>query len=893
MAAVEADYDAAVDVLAGEAEAGACLDALSRVRPRIGVASAQNARLVQVLVQHTLPNLYPAVRGAEAGREVLHCLCTTAGVGALLEHLRASTLAGAWSMAEIYAQVLQDLLDLSGASMTQRIWLHSREPENRQKAQMLWNEYVNMMAGSRLLNELGRLSVGARAANYEFSWTFDAKALIGRVSEQVLGLAIEQDQLDAAAKMLERLLLSGYADVVVHTLAQSSCGDAAHTSALHAMVLRMRDSLQRVMARKVVQYADTFPPVAVPDVAAFLAAILPPFLLSRFIAAWEASVGLKLSTLQALASALFGRMACRGHANNHVAADSRELPTLIARLLSDWGSRKVVQGETVEAQETLTRLILCLVAYESSTDCQNIMSLPVLTNGISMRLAAVKDDTKCLALYVGEAISDKTLVPESKRLRFNVPQANSDKAREMKALAHAVFELGDPSKLADAQSIVARRPVSAIPTPADVAPRERAGGATVKSAKFTAYPLPDSDEEDSDDDPSLDHSKAKRTRPLYIRGLVSMLKEESYEAQKTALESAPELVLRKANYGTEVKEHLQELLDTLVNMQDNFDIPNFNELRHATMVQAATVLAEQAGPHLSRLVFSNTISQQQRLLLLSAIGVAARRLAGVEQNDIELRIPKALQGARLHSSFTDEIDMLAEQVKAAELLPIVEASKEETEGPKALHVKRFSRRPMVAALRAKPSANRLTTVARAAFVEPLVSGWWRTLRDSLGQSAIFEPLLIGYILKVLAVLTHLLTLLPPPNFSNLVSDVWSVALSMRGMGGSTAATAAGETGLEQRETIMFAFMTVIDALPAEDVASELSQQLVETHEYCVLMFDSSPESSQTHALAAAILLKTNEIMEKYRISVLENTLALGTGVARRLGAGRFGLAGLK
>lgn len=78
------------------------------------------------------------------------------------------------------------------------------------------------------------------------------------------------------------------------------------------------------------------------------------------------------------------------------------------------------------------------------------------------------------------------------------------------------------------------------------------------------YAKPDSDPEDSDDDLMLIRW-VKPKALVYIRDLITCLRDmDNYDKQKLALNTAPTLIKRKGNFGTEVKEYSDELASLIV-----------------------------------------------------------------------------------------------------------------------------------------------------------------------------------------------------------------------------------------------------------------------------------------------------------------------------------------
>jgi telomere length regulation protein len=97
-----------------------------------------------------------------------------------------------------------------------------------------------------------------------------------------------------------------------------------------------------------------------------------------------------------------------------------------------------------------------------------------------------------------------------------------------------------------------------------------------------------------------------------------------------ALKSAPHLIRQKATFGTELTDHADQLARLLMGMQDSFDMEGFQEMRLAGLV-AVVAGAPDVVEYIVETFFSGDLSIQQRLILLSALGLGARDLADLDK----------------------------------------------------------------------------------------------------------------------------------------------------------------------------------------------------------------------------------------------------------------------
>jgi telomere length regulation protein len=94
------------------------------------------------------------------------------------------------------------------------------------------------------------------------------------------------------------------------------------------------------------------------------------------------------------------------------------------------------------------------------------------------------------------------------------------------------------------------------------------------------------------------------------------------------------LVRQKATFGTELSDQAVDLARVLVGLQDTYDMEQFQEMRQAALIALVASAPETVAPYLINIYFTGDISIQQRCILLSALGIGARELAGLEKQVI-------------------------------------------------------------------------------------------------------------------------------------------------------------------------------------------------------------------------------------------------------------------
>jgi hypothetical protein len=91
------------------------------------------------------------------------------------------------------------------------------------------------------------------------------------------------------------------------------------------------------------------------------------------------------------------------------------------------------------------------------------------------------------------------------------------------------------------------------------------------------------------------------------------------------------LIRNKATFGTELSDQAHDLARILVGMQDTYEMETFQEMRQAAFISLVASAPEIVAAYLINIYFTGDLSIQQRCILLSALGIGARELAGLEK----------------------------------------------------------------------------------------------------------------------------------------------------------------------------------------------------------------------------------------------------------------------
>ena len=222
----------------------------------------------------------------------------------------------------------------------------------------------------------------------------------------------------------------------------------------------------------------------------------------------------------------------------------------------------------------------------------------------------------------------------------------------------------------------------------------------------------------------------------YIRELIAGLRDtENYDRHKLALTTASSLIRRKANFGTEVLDHIEELATLLVGLGDKYEMDDFQQLRLQGMIAVLIAQPLRMGQWFSRTFFDGDYSMSQRASILTTLGMGARELAGFKKEDAALTgadavpenpFPSKKLPERLHKIYALEaapVNALAKYLERTMIQPMAIEAADKFAGPNALKVRTFSSRIEVEKKRKKPIPNELARVVADGFFFPLTGRW--------------------------------------------------------------------------------------------------------------------------------------------------------------------------
>jgi telomere length regulation protein len=602
-----------------------------------------------------------------------------------------------------------------------------------------------------------------------------------------------------------------------------------------------------------------------------------------------------------------------------VAVAPDDLDDFVEKGLKTFGDQMFVRHSPILQQESLAQTLLISAGYlHRRAPMALLMSVRSSGHmqGVSNRLDASNSRARWLGMVVGTALSS-LVDKEGSKLSFGTEDMQTPEAKRFMDLViinDKASTLDDFSKLmADTdqrrrakihkpvppRQIMPKidgkptygpvRPPTKVQTEVEGDKVAEISDSDSDDGGLTPYAKPDSDAEDSDEDATL-VNRDKSRAPVYVRDLMAMLRDsEKHDRFTLGLKHAAPLIRRKANFGREVTDHAEELARILCSLQDPFDTENFEELRLQALIAVVMSDPSAIAPWLGRQAFAGEFSIAQRCTMLTALGLSGRELAGLkEQDNLNPTLPDSSFPSKklpphLHALYSPQsptknnssikrLDAAHTSLENALLSPMaLSAADAHTSHLNAVKVRSFSSRMAVQRTKRKPAPNKLAQIFPEAFFYPLLNRFQQDVA-AYGSASLWTttPFLLVTLLKTLALLFHAAgpaTL----NLLSLSAEFWDFLLSLR-------VRAAGHISV--LEALLFGILTVLEANAdnPQGVAQGLGKQLEETQQWADMVFERTGQSgrmgmvqqegqgeeAKVRSLAAAVLVKTGEVMEAQR-----------------------------
>ncbi|KAK7226389.1 hypothetical protein V2G26_014392 [Clonostachys chloroleuca] len=580
--------------------------------------------------------------------------------------------------------------------------------------------------------------------------------------------------------------------------------------------------------------------------------------------------------------------------------NKENIRTVLEKSVSQFGDELYIKHAAILQQNVHTEILLLSAGYVSRSLPIKLAillrSAPYL-RAISNRIAATQSRARFLGMVVGETLSG--LVDNSdNKLDFHMDDMEFADMVSLKELSKISDSIGPAEPLLSARQesppqlqptttskkVPKRKPkpTSPIVQPKSIIQEIDSSGEEDEDEDLVPY-AKHSDPEDSDDDPTLIQRNRVKP-PVYIRDLIAFFRDsESYDKQNLALQTAPSLIRRKANYGAEVSSHADELAGLLVGLQDKFDIEEFHGLRQQSMIALIVSQPKTMAPWFARTYFEGDYSLAQRTEIIVALGLSSRELAGydISQYQSSALFPSKKLPEKIEQLYISEVkaedhspasslkplpptalDSIATSVTSAFLEPLAAEAADTATGPDVLKLQTFTaryksksaKRPRVRAI-----PNTTAGLLASSFFSPLTAHFSVALHSR--RPMILNPALLGLYLQTLGIIVHAAG---PSTLSlpQLTSELWSLLLGTR-------QHVAGDLGALKGWFVAMAALIEVNEGDMRRLCQELGREVVETREWASGVFERTRgedggDENHVKMLAAGVLIRLGEAIEKYQ-----------------------------
>ncbi|KAM0724260.1 hypothetical protein Q7P37_000142 [Cladosporium fusiforme] len=931
----------ALQLLRSEPDISSLLSTLKRLAKVDGFEGGFNlhtpsplsAQIINTIVSSIIPTFWPAFERQDRAL-ITACVSSVAGQNSVIAKIQLIVQQRKSSKAQDSDQAVQSLFDVANELFSgddrilQTLNGLRQSTTDKIKRDLGWKEYINLVGSGKVVNVLAEAedlvrSDGTESARSPVASGHQYAAWLGRNIANGLNQKeseVSSEKYSALAMLFTRALSLGHPIPLVKALHGKVLKDSTPvtTESLSSLVLLL-GSLQTFSKRRYLDHtlkwlssidlttskqdsSTTQQTIKVNAIASFLCSI------TKHDTVLQQHLVIMLSDAALVSSV--SHVVIRASVATLAVDAPDELDGLVEKGLKSFGDQMFIKHGPILQQESLAQALLISAGYVHRRAPMALLMTARSSGhmqGVSNRLDASNTRARWLGMVMGTAFSSM-VDKQGSMLNFGTDDMQSQDAKWYTGL----INLDDkPSTLEDFLKLITEKSVErprkekatqprnmpkidGKPTFGPLRPPQKRQteieGDRIAEIidtdedddELRSYAKPDSDAEDSDEDATL-VNRDKTRPPVYIRDLMGMLRDtEKHDRFQLGIKHAATLIRRKTNFGREVSDHAEELARILSGLQDPFNTDSFDELRLQALIAVILSDASAIAPWLSRQAFAGEFSIAQRCVMLTALGLSGRELAGLkEQDGLNPDIPEASFPSKqlpphLHALYspsssttsTKRLEAAQRSLETSLLQPMaLEAADKSTAHLNAVKVRTFSSRMAVERTKRKPAPNQLAKIFPEAYFYPLLNRYQQEI-TAYGSGSIWSttPFLLVTLIKTLALLFHAsgpATL----NLSQLSADFWDFLLSLR-------VRAVGD--ITVLEALLFAVLTVLEINEdKQQIAQTYSKQLIETQQWADMVFERTGEGrlvqqegqgeeAKVRTLAAAVLVKTGEVIEAHR-----------------------------
>jgi len=880
-------------------------------------------QIVSTLINTIIPDFWPVFDHRQ--RSVLvACLSNVTGINAVIAQLRLCTTANTQNAASSSSNV-SDLLSVAGQVLRSADTLaiiHAglqNAAITDVKRQMAWKDFVNLIGSGKVTSIVAQAEDVSKSST-NASWLSKGGAYATWLGKNICVLLGEDldhvSRIQGASLVLAKAVNLGYPN----QLLQGLFGSLAHVTNQNEMITCLLTTLpaytKRAFTEHLMRWLSTLD--ASDDNLDAESAKESVVAISGFLCITLGDAGIKAHICSTLTTSTLSASISLSVRRATLAALARfeddEVRAVLDKILATFSDPLFISHAPILQQDSLAQTLLIAAGYVHRAFPAALKVVARSSShmqGVSNRLDCSNTRARWLGMVVGTAIS--TLVDkEGSRMNFGTDEMATSEAlwyislvnvhdsvgtmRDFAALlaahgksvatAKRIARQHQPRVSQKMPDVNGKPTFGPLPPPAQTEILgERVTEVVTDDSEeddddLKPYAKPDSDPEDSDEDATL-VNRNKVKPPVYIRDLMSMLRDDkSHDRFQLGVKHAAPLIRRKASFGKEVTDHAEELATILCNLQDPFETADFGELRLQALIAVLLSDVQTLAPWLCRQVFSGDYSISQRCLILSAIGLGGRELAGLKNEDDlnppleNTNFPTKRLPPHLHATYTSpspstkRLEAASKDMERALIQPLaLQAADNSTAHLNAVKVRTFSSRMAVERTKRKPAANQLAKIFASAFFYPLANRYQQEIA-SYGSASVFAsaPFVLVTYLRTLALLLHAsgpATIALP----EICGEFWELLLSLR---------VQAIADISVLQAVLFGLLTLLEVLyDKQKIAQEFPKQLMQTQQWTDLIFEKTrsgnlvtgngdDEEAKVRTLAASVLVKTHAIVDAYQ-----------------------------
>ncbi|KAI5285264.1 telomere binding protein [Ascosphaera aggregata] len=576
---------------------------------------------------------------------------------------------------------------------------------------------------------------------------------------------------------------------------------------------------------------------------------------------------------------------------------------LMNKSFASFGDTLLIKHTPSTQQDAIAEAVILAAARMScaeSSDLRLIMKSPVYLNAVSNRLAASSPRARSLGMLLGMTLSQLVETSDN-ALKFDLDESQQEELLHYRTLSrtkdtiseaefrqlHAPLQTHNKAATASATTKQTLETNLQVTTPSQTkaVTIEKTMASNDEDEEFLPYEKPDSDPEDSDDDVTV-VDRHKPQPPIYIRDLLDYLRDsENAPRYHAGITSASSLIRRKASFGSEVAEYMDALALTLVSLQDKYNLPGFYEHRLRAQIALLVSFPRVMGKYFVDMLFNGDISQDQRSTILIALGLSTRELAGFNDSCKLAEDPPASRADFPSKRLSEQMESvyangdatmtaLAKNVAEMALQPLADEATESLTGPKVLKTRVFSSRMDVEAKRKRREEQRkklipqdIHRILSEVFYLPLIGNINVVLHGRSRNAS--SPFLASDILRLIfQTATVMLSTLGPyaPRLIELLHEAIALIIALH------TSPLAAEPGV--LPAMLVFLMTVLELAAIsgstceEQMTMTYSSEMVELRDWVNLVFGQAPGETDAKPMAAGILVKLEEMMQRVQARLL-------------------------